>query len=1066
MSCPKCAHDILPGTKFCGRCGYNLSQAAAASESTSPTTVPQGERRQATVLFSDLSGYTAMNERLDPEEVESIMSHIKAEAVGIVDSYGGSVNQFVGDEVLALFGIPTAHKDDPVRAVRAAQELHEMVRRVSPDVETRLGRAIRFHTGIDTGLIVTNRKDDRDGRIGITGDTVNTGARLKALAPDDVIVVSPDTRRWIAAEFQTEALPPASLKGKGAKVTPYRVVGLAGARQGAAHAFVGRGAELRQFQGAVESCLESGHGQSILLRGEPGIGKTRLTDEFQLMAAGLGFAVHMGLVLDFGAGKGRDAIRALIHSLVALQPNAESEERKTAVKTAIEEGLIEAEQEACLNDLLKVPQPEDLRAVYDAMENETRNRRKRETVSRLIAASSGRQPLLLVVEDVHWAESVTLAYLAELAASIAEYPALLVMTTRVQGDPLDQAWRQSVRGVPLMTIDLGPLRPEEAAAMAQAYLEVTEQTAQRCVERAEGNPLFLEQLLLGAEETAETGIPGSVQSIVLARVDHLAQGDKEALQAASVLGQRFGLDALQVLSGQPGYDCAPLVANGLIRPQGSEFLFAHALVREGVYDSILHTHRKALHESAADWFGERDLVLRAEHLDAAEHPKAPNAHLEAARNQFAEFHFELCLRMATRGLGLATDIPVKFALSEIQGRVLRELGLIGRSIEAFREALHLAGDDHAKCRAMIGIGAGLRLSDQYDEAVEILEKADEIAEQCELQLERAEARHLRGNIAFLQADIEACIQAHSSALDFACRAGSSEAEARCEGGLGDAFYVQGRIPTALNHFEKCVRLCKSHGLRRVEVEYSSMAGCMQLFMGNAQRSLDESEQALLAAKEIGHLRAQLVAHRCVWLTALEMADFPNARSHAEAGCELARTLNSRSMEAGALHAIGISCLASADSSDGWPILMEALEISRETGMGLDGPWILGNVAYYAESQDTKDSALEEGLRLLSQGSVAHNHLYFYRQGMLACVQSAHWDRVRELASGLRKYTSVENVPWANLVIATAEAMATGRETPGAAHPVARLKELGREAMHAGLIVFAGEIEQFLHTLSD
>ena len=160
------------------------------------------------MLFSDLTGYTAMNERLDPEEVQGIMSRIKSEAVRIVEGFGGSANQFVGDEILALFGIPVAHKDDPVRAVRAAQELHDKVRRISPEVEQRLGQPIRLHSGICTGLVVTHHADDRDGRVGITGDTVNTGARLKAQAPDDTILVSPETRRAVAEQF--ELVPPIS----------------------------------------------------------------------------------------------------------------------------------------------------------------------------------------------------------------------------------------------------------------------------------------------------------------------------------------------------------------------------------------------------------------------------------------------------------------------------------------------------------------------------------------------------------------------------------------------------------------------------------------------------------------------------------------------------------------------------------------------------------------------------------------------------------------------------------------------------------------------------------------
>ena len=188
-------------------CGHDLFQPDPSPQARpSDPSPPTGERRQATVFFSDLSGYTAMNERLDPEEVQAIMGRVKEGAVRIVEAHGGIVNQFVGDEVLALFGIPTAHEDDPVRAVRAALGLHELAHELSPGVEDKIGRPLRMHTGIDSGLVVTSTADVRDGTIGVTGDTVNTGARLKALAADDTILLSPETQRLVADFFDTEAL--------------------------------------------------------------------------------------------------------------------------------------------------------------------------------------------------------------------------------------------------------------------------------------------------------------------------------------------------------------------------------------------------------------------------------------------------------------------------------------------------------------------------------------------------------------------------------------------------------------------------------------------------------------------------------------------------------------------------------------------------------------------------------------------------------------------------------------------------------------------------------------------
>ncbi|MEE8436126.1 MAG: adenylate/guanylate cyclase domain-containing protein, partial [bacterium] len=286
--CPACERENPPGSKYCNGCGHDFSKPTAspvAAPTTSTTT--EGERRQATVLFSDLSGYTAMNERLDPEEVTIIMGHFKEAAERIVAAHGGTVNQFVGDEVFALFGIPTAHEDDPQRAVRAALELHEAVRALSDDIEARLGETLRLHSGINTGLVVTSPGDGTGGRYDVTGDAINTAARLVAQAEANEILVSPDTRRLITPYFDLEALDPVALKGKAKPMAPYRVVGRSGvqSRFEAAEVtgltqFTGREVELEQLHSALSKAI-AGQGQVITISGEAGLGKSRLAYEFR-----------------------------------------------------------------------------------------------------------------------------------------------------------------------------------------------------------------------------------------------------------------------------------------------------------------------------------------------------------------------------------------------------------------------------------------------------------------------------------------------------------------------------------------------------------------------------------------------------------------------------------------------------------------------------------------------------------------------------------------------------------------------------------------------------------------
>jgi predicted ATPase len=356
------------------------------------------------------------------------------------------------------------------------------------------------------------------------------------------------------------------------------------------------------------------------VRGEAGIGKTRLIEEVQRAATEVGFACHVALVLDFGSGAGRDAIGTLARSLLGLEVTSEAEAARAAIAAALSSDLLAGDDLVFLHAMFDLPQPPELRGLYEAMDSTTRSRGQHRVLARILERTSRQQPRLLIVEDLHWADQSTLAHLAKLTATAAQHPALLVMTSRVDGDPLDEAWRAEMTSALLTTIDLGPLPPDDARALAQVLVAANTTFAERCVDRAAGNPLFLDQLLTHADESQATAVPSSVQSLVQARIDRLTPMDKAAIQAASVLGQRFGRAALAHLLDRADYAPEPLVSRLLVRPQqasGDVLLFAHALIRDAVYDTLLKSRQRELHRRAADWYVDRDLVLRAEHLDRA-----------------------------------------------------------------------------------------------------------------------------------------------------------------------------------------------------------------------------------------------------------------------------------------------------------------------------------------------------------------------------------------------------------------------------------------------------------------
>jgi tetratricopeptide (TPR) repeat protein len=761
------------------------------------------------------------------------------------------------------------------------------------------------------------------------------------------------------------------------------------------------------------------------------------------------FDVHKGLVLDFGTGKGQDAIRSVVRSLLALDPAADPTTRRDAAERAVAEGMIDIEQHGHLCDLLDLPLPAELRPLHDAMDNAARNRGKAATLCDLVRCSTQSRPCLIIIEDVHWASPIVLVYLARLAATAAQCRALLCMTSRIEGDPIDQTWRGATHGTPLMTIDLGPLRHAEAVAFTAATADATSAFAMTCIERAEGNPLFLDQLLRTAEEAADKALPGSIQSIVLARVDVLPAEDRQALQAASVLGQRFPLCALQGLIANPGYGCAGLISQLLVRPEGGEYLFAHALIRDAIYGSLLKAHQREMHRRAALWFADRDAVLHAEHLDRAGDVAAPAAYLAAARDEAALYHLERARRLIERGLALAGDGKDQFALACAHGDVLRDLGATAESIAACEAALRAAADDIERCQAQIGLARGMRIADRYDEALVMLDRAEVVAADRQRDLDLAWIHHLRGNFYFPLGRVEGCAAEHARALDHARRVGSDELETRALGGLGDAAYAQGRMASAYRNFSNCVELCRAHGYGRIEVANLSMIGHCLFYLNRFEESLQSSREAMTLARRVGHQRAEIIAANGVRMLSFVLtADAANANT--ERILELARQIGARRFEAEGMVAQAALLMLAGRRSEALELTLRGVDAARETGIQFLGPDFLGQIAILADDDSLRRRSLAEGEELLRSGSVGHNHLRFYRHAIEASLNAGVWDEAERYSQALEDYTQPEPLPWADFWIAWGRALAAYGRDPTKAGATDDVRRVLKEAQRIGM----------------
>ncbi|TAL98492.1 MAG: adenylate/guanylate cyclase domain-containing protein [Paraburkholderia sp.] len=990
--------------------------AAAAAAAT-----PSGERRQVTILFADLCGFTALSQTLDPEELRELTGRYTALVDGIVLGYGGTIDKHIGDAVMAIFGAPRAHDTDPLRAARAALDIHEALAGLG---ETA-ARPLKVHVGIASGEVVAGtlgRADAQDYTV--LGDSVNLAARLVAAAGPGETLLSDSVQRALGDSVSVDAAGEMRFKGIGTPVRVWRLQGIAADAVAASRSqFVGRKAELEQFRGIARACVEQRAGQVVYVRGDAGIGKTRLVDEMRRFAAAQGFGIHRALVLDFGTGKGQGPLRAIVGSLLGLTSASNLDERAEAVAHAVASGAIEPAQRVFLHDLLDVPQAGEWRTLYDAMDNAARIRGQRAVVATLTLHACRREPTMIVVEDLHWADPRMPGYLSAFATAIADGPGLLVMTSRAEGDPLDAAWRASCRGTPLATIDLGPLRGDEALSLAGTFIDATQRIALACIDRAGGNPLFLEQLLRNAEEGSGEAVPATIQSLVLARMDRLAPLDRQAFQAAAVIGQRFDLALLRRLIDAPDYVCDGLVANALVLPEGDDYLFAHALIQEGAYSTSLRARRRELHQRAAEWFAASDPVLHAQHLDRAGDDRAPRALLEAATAQRAAYLTDSALRLVERGLVIAERNTDRHALLCLKGELQRDLGDIAGSIATCREAMAIAPDEASLCESQLGLAEGLRVSEGLTEALALIDAAQQIAERLDLVPELARLHHLRGNIFFPLGRIDECRAGHEQGLVYARRSGSAEAEARALGGLADAAYAQGRMRTAFDHFSRCVALAREHGFGRIEVANRSMVGFSRVYLNEARLALEDGAAAARVAGLVGQPRAEMLGETMGMFASHELGDTTAMRVHLERALQLSHQLGARRFVAQAMEMQARLLLDEGRRGEAVALLREALAIAREIGAQFTGPKTLGALACAVEDGAERAQCLAEGEDLLGRGAVGHNHLWFYRDAIEATLSAGDASGALYYVAAIERYTHAEPLPWADLFAARGRVLA-------------------------------------------
>jgi len=630
MKCPRCQSDNPESAKFCSACGQPLGEAGASGNLSEP----ESERRHVTVLFTDLSGYTAMCERLDPEDVKEVMSRIFGEIAQVVAKYEGFIEKFIGDAAMALFGVPRAHEDDPVRAIKAAMEIHGLVEALSPQVEARGCKPLSMHSGINTGLVVTGGADAGKGTYGVTGDTINLASRLSGMGKAGEILVGPYTYRRAEGYFNFEALEPAPVEGKAEPVRIYKV--LSGKDQpskihrltGVRAELIGRKSEMDQLAEAIEK-LREGKGSIIGICGDAGTGKSRLVEEFKATLDPKEIQWREGHAYAYCQNVPYFPVTDLLRRALRIEEGDSPAKIREKVAGGIEQLIGKREDLIpCIGSLFGLSYPE-----LEGTSPDSWKYRLHKAVQELLSALVKRAPTVICLEDIHWADPSSIE-LFRLLLSEGRHPALFLCMYRPPF-ALFPGHLLGAMGDTYREIRLQDLSASEALEMTGSLLKTGELPLElrRFVrEKAEGNPFYLEEVINALIESEtlvrddggwklarplrESDISPTVHGVILARLDRLEKEAKRILQEASVIGRAFLYEILKRVTDLKdridphlaGLERLDLIRARSLQPE-LEYVFKHALTQEVVYNGVLKKEREVVHRQIArvieQLFGER-----------------------------------------------------------------------------------------------------------------------------------------------------------------------------------------------------------------------------------------------------------------------------------------------------------------------------------------------------------------------------------------------------------------------------------------------------------------------------
>ncbi len=937
--CGACGTDNPDGARFCNACGERLEAASDAGTGATAPRGPSGERRVVTMLFCDVRGSTAMAEELDPEDWTDVMNEAFEHLIEPVVRHEGTVARLMGDAILAFFGAPTAHEDDPQRAVMAGLEIVSSVTAFRERLARERGLDLNVRVGINTGpVVVGDVGSELKQEYSAMGDAVNVAARMEQTAEPGTVQITEDTYKLVADLFEVEPLGGVELKGKRHPVESFRVLGrldapwTVRASRRLDAPLVGREQEMTVIRSALEGARD-GRGHVLLLCGDPGLGKSRLIEEANAIWSELEPGDERRW--DFWRCVPYDTMQPYAQYRRLIRERAGVKETDTAdtvrakitdLMSAIALEGWEARSERVARALLGVERPDE-----SPLEGEEFQREATELVVGSTVAQGGRR--LIVFEDLHWCDHASLDLVRATTELVIDAPIVVLMTFRPDREAVSwglRDWVETELTEHAFVLDLEPLSASQSDELIGAFLPIpgmSDTDRRRILGKTEGNPLFLQEVARalidgGLVERTDNGwrmtgnadeiaIPDTIQSLITVGLDRLPESARRTAQTAAVIGRTFAEEVLAAVVGRPDVrkDLLELVRRDLIRVSEDgatgEFTFRHALTQEAAYGTLLAKHRRATHRRVAEVLeetaGERLEEVAAQLVrhfseageDAQTLAYAAMAGDAAARlhaNAEAEAHYRTGLEVARR---MEAASPLLRQMYERRGSALE---LLGRYDDAIANYEEMQAEARARGDEAMELAANSMIALLYSTATPKFDPplGRRLSEEAVVMARRigdraAEARALWNIVVanvYGGGDAARAVEAGEASIAIARELGEREQLAFTLNDVTRAYMAIGDFATAAQRLADARPLWEELDNRPMLGENLTIGSAMHMFHGDFAAALADARRAAEISASIDNAWGESHALITIYRVELELGRLGDAFDTIERSMEL------------------------------------------------------------------------------------------------------------------------------------------------------------------------------------